>query len=46
MKRLQNHNKRMIQEVGPTDNWVGYLKWLGVEVEGPPSRLMKEREEK
>lgn len=33
---LHNYTEHNIkQDVGPSHNWVGYLEWLGVKVEGP-----------
>lgn len=42
---MQNNPNHVTQEVSPSRNWIGYLKWLGVKVEGPQAYRHKERED-
>jgi hypothetical protein len=32
---MQNYTEHIKKDVGPAHNWVSYLEWLGVKVEGP-----------
>jgi hypothetical protein len=38
-------NSQEKRELSPSNNWIGYLKWLGVTVEETAYRQKKGREE-